>query len=530
MLFSSTNIDKTYSYEDFLMRNRMKYYVLVPVAVLMAIVVYLFFIYAPGSSTNTNDGSSATRAVLKQSDSLEIGATTVTDAALAEEIASMESMVFTVDEATTEETAEEAAEEAAEETTEETTEETALAVDNSAQAPITSAAVDGNIEVAITAAPAAEEIEESIGDASTEDITVKRVTYVSTDSFDAPKSDDSSANDSKETATPQVEKMQSQSVVTDDQKQPSGRYIEHQAVITSSLSQATSDAGLSTNQTARIRKIFAPYLDSRRELRKGDRLTILLDPEAGTTGNDAEQLHRLEFHGYRKNLVAIRKEGSLSDYEVRDADGKLLGGKAPAASGAVAPGPVASVEPAPVVEKSPRAMSVKPAPHSTADNADSKGGMNRMQAVVTISLFSAAREAGLNVGQTKKLEEILTPYINFNKEVRKGDHLVVTLKGGEIYSSEFNGAVKKLTVARVADGAYRVKLGETGSDTLDSDDAGSAKRSYWEKLGFGFSGGDEKIDGKVDEKIDEKADENSSAKKPFWKRFGFGSSTEVSAE
>jgi len=305
-------------------------------------------------------------------------------------------------------------------------------------------------------------------------------------------------------------------------------------VINSSLSQASSDAGMSANQSARIERVFKPYLDSSRELRKGDELTIYLDPGVANTGNDADQIHRLEFHGVRKNLVVIRKERSLSDYEVRDADGKMLGGvvsttsKAAAvpirqetpeepASAAVEPRREVSVEPAPaveeprrevsvepvaVVEKPRREMSVEPVPaversprkvlapavdtsqRSVADYTAATGEMKRIEGVVSITLFSAAKEAGLNAVQLKKLEEIMNPYIDFNKDVRKGDRILITLDGSDIYSSEFNGVVKKLIVARDGDGSYReVKPGDTETISSESGDGDSSARKppFWKR-------------------------------------------------
>ena len=511
MLFSTTDIDKTYSYDDFIKRNRMKYYLLVPAAVLLAAVIYLFFLYDPNPSITTNNGASMTSDEPKQSDSPEIGATTVTDAAeskgiavtlpsveessneassieerqaevvasgetgsselaLSDETESMESFVSTADDNTTEVTPQEVT--------------LAVAEYDSTEESITSTAVDASIEETTTPAAAEVSIENSSTEDAAEDAAAKRVTYVITDSFDSPQADNSSGDDSREAASPQPEMQSQGSIVADDQKQLSGSYIEHQAVITSSLSQATNDAGLSANQTARIARIFKPYLDSSRELRKGDKLTVLLDPAAGTTGNDAEHVHRLEFHGASKTLVITRVEGSLSDYEVRNADGKMVSGKEFQASRPVEkPLRETSVEPAPAVEKPRREASVETAPRSTADNNPSPGGMKRVEGVVSTSIFSAAREAGLNARQIKNLEGILTPYINLNKEVRKGDRIVITLQGDEIYSSEFTGVVKKLTVTRVADGAYRVKLGETGSDAHNGEES-SAKKPFWKRLGL----------------------------------------------
>ncbi len=567
---------KTYNYSDFVMMNRMKYLLLVPIVILLAAAVYIFFIYDPNPSKDTNNGASMTLGEPKQTGSPEIGSTTATDAvefktapvtlpsakesssdesqlevaasdeensgelALSDEAESAENFLSAADDDSTEETTLSAAVDDSEEAStissavddseeastassavDDSIEETTLSVavddseeestisstvDDSTEESTISSVADESMEEAITSAVA----EESMEDSLTEDATAKRVTYVATDGIDSPQGVSFVGEESRETTAVQVEEEPSQSMVADDQQQLSGGYIEHKAVITSSLSQATSDAGMSANQTARIGRIFKPYLDSSRELRKGDKLTIFLDPGAAKTGNDAERIHRIEFHGARKNLVVTRKEGSLSDYEVRNVDGKMLTGEVSTTAIAVEkPRREVLVEPAPVVEKSRREVSVKPAPAvekprqatpvepasaSLVDNNAATGEMKRIEGVVTVTLFSAAREAGLNAGQLKKLEEILNPYINFSKEVRKGDRIVITLDGSEIYSSEFNGAVKKLTVARSDDGTYReIKPGE--AESVSGESSGSH------------------------------GDENSSAKKPpFWKRW-FGSSS-----
>ncbi len=406
MLFSTTNTDKTYTYDDFLMRNRMKYYLLVPAVVLLAAVVYLFFLYDPNPSKNSNNGASEAPDELKQISSPEIEATTVADAVEFKQIAvtlpsaekssneapsneeSQPEVVASVEESSSESALSEETESmvsevsaADENTTEVTAEETALAaaVDDSTEESLTSAAVDESMEETITPAAA----EESIEDSPTEDIPAKRVTYVIVGSSDSPQAG-SAGDDSRETAPPQPE-MQSQSVVADDQPQLTGDYIEYQAVITSSISRATSDAGLSANQSARIGRIFKPYLDLRRELRKGDKLTILLDPGVAKTGNDAEQIYRLEFHGARKNLVVTRKEGSLSDYEVRDADGKMLSGK--------------DFQAAMAVEKPRREVSVEPAPRRVANNNTATGNMKRLESIPGES--SDAHDGDVNSGARK---------------------------------------------------------------------------------------------------------------------------------
>ena len=537
----------------------MKYLLAVPVVILLAAAFYIFYVYDPNPSKNTNNEVSITRDETKQTGSPKIGATAVTDAAeLAiapvtlpiEEESSDEASSNEENQAGIAASDEESSSEIAisEETesvesfvstaggnrTEETT--TSIAIDASTQEPVTSTAVDESLEETSTPAAAEEFIEES----SPEDATAKRVTYVESGSADSPQAASFGEDYSPESAT-QVEVKQSQSIVADEQQPLSGGYTEHKAVISSSLSQAASDAGMSANQSARIGRIFKPYIDSSRELRKGDELTIFLDPGAAKTGNDADQIHRLEFHGVRKNLVVTRKEGSLNDYEVRDADGKMLSGGISNTSIAVAPPqrevsvepasaveepqrevsvePASaveehrrevSVEPVPAVERPRREVSVEPAPaiersrrevvpvetaqHSAADYNAAKGEMKRLEGVVSITLFSAAKEAGLSAVQLKKLEEIMNPYMDFNKDVRKGDRILITLDGSEIYSSEFNGAVKKLTVARDDDGTYReVKPGDIDIIPSESGDNSSTGKlpfwkRWWNRLGSSSDG------------------------------------------
>lgn len=229
-------------------------------------------------------------------------------------------------------------------------------------------------------------------------------------------------------------------------------FIEHKIVIHSSLYQATSDAGLTANQTARVQKIFKPHLDSRRELRDGDMLTVYLDPGASKASNDADQIHRMEFRGAKKTLIVTRRDDSMSDYEVRDGDGAMLGQEASQAS---------------LITAEPQAAAVS-------------GEMQRIEAVVNISFFSAARGAGLTPGQIERLREIMSPHIDFTREVRKGDRIVVVLdKNGEIYSCEYIGAVKQLQVTRSSSGDYRVTdlAGRELSIAKSGDDAGREQQS-----------------------------------------------------
>jgi hypothetical protein len=239
-----------------------------------------------------------------------------------------------------------------------------------------------------------------------------------------------SSEDEYSEDAPAVTVAESESIESDKQPQISD-LITHEIVIDSSLYQATNAAGLSANQTARIGKVFGLYLDAGSELRKGDKLIVILDPAAGEDENDADQVHRLEYHGARKTLVITRVEGSLSDYEIKEGDGGTR------SDGVSQSSPVVAVE-------------------SSVDSEPATGDMKRVEGVISVSFFSAAREAGLNAGQVEKIHKILTPYINFNREMRKGDRFVVMLDGEDIYSCEYIGALKQLLATRDDQGAYKV--------------------------------------------------------------------------
>ncbi len=564
MLFSKKNTHKPYSYEDFLMKNRMKYFLLVPVVIVLAAVVYIFYIYDPNPSKNSGNIASTAHDEPQTSISPDVRITTVketveieeapvvlpgvgdsseevssmagnqaevpasedegsSEIALSVEAESAEQFLSATDDTNNaQETVKDTVVETVEETVEETSfpagvdvstqeeatsasaddlnEEPASAVENSIDETVVSATPDEAFDEPVVAAAA----EQPIEDFSSQDATPKRVTYVETGSVDSRPAASPDEDYSRGTIT-QVEEQQSQSAVVEEQQtknieveqaqQPSDVSNDYKkVVITSSLSQAASDAGLSANQSARIGRVFKPYLDSSRELRKGDELTIFLDAGTPASGNDADQIRRLELHGARKTLVATRQSGSLRDYEVRDAHGVIL-------SPEVSTAPIAvestrqdvSVEPATAVGKPRQKAYVESKPHTVADNSVTTGNMKRLEGVVSVTLFSAAREAGLDAGQLKKLEEIMGPYINFSKDVRKGDRIVILLDESEIYSSEFTGAVKSLTVARGGDGVYRevnpgdsVQVaGESGGAYGGNDDGKKPPfwKRWWNKVG-----------------------------------------------
>lgn len=221
--------------------------------------------------------------------------------------------------------------------------------------------------------------------------------------------------------------------------------------IDSSIYSTALNAGLSPNQTARLTRLLKPHLDFSRELRKGDELTVLLDPETSEDSEDASRLYRIEFNGVRKHLLITRSDENPEYYEVRDDSGKLLESGSP-----VAKAPVGST---PEKEKIVSGQSAGKKPVSTAANAAGKaGGKGRLEATIDYSLFTAAREAGLTTSQTVKLRSILDPYIDYNKELRKGDRLVINLdkSGSAIDSIEYKGKKKQLLAVREENGDFAV--------------------------------------------------------------------------
>ncbi len=253
-----------------------------------------------------------------------------------------------------------------------------------------------------------------------------------------------SSDDKNSEDAPAVGELKPESI--ESAQQQASNYIKHEIVIASSLYQATNDAGLSANQTARIGKVFEPYLNVSSELRKGDRLLVILDPAAGEVENDADQVHRIEYHGARKALIITREEGSLNNYQAVDGDNVVrTDGTTPTLSSMAAEEAQQQSE-----------ESVEAVVESAADNEQATGNMRRVEGVVSVSFFSAGREAGLNAGQIENIRKILSPYINFNREMRKGDRFVVMLDGGKVYSCEYIGALKQLLATRDGQGAYKV--------------------------------------------------------------------------
>ncbi|MGD1990851.1 MAG: hypothetical protein PVF16_04540, partial [Chromatiales bacterium] len=223
--------------------------------------------------------------------------------------------------------------------------------------------------------------------------------------------------------------------------------------VDSSIYSTALNAGLSPNQVARLTRLLKPHLDFSRELRKGDELTVQLDPETSEDREDASRLYRIEFNGVRKHLLITRSDEDPEYYEVRDDSGKLLESGSPVAKAQVKSKP----EKEPVrskqdAEKKPVRTAAKTAGKTKAKE---KG---RLEATVDYSLFTAAREAGLTTSQTVELRSILDPYIDYNKELRKGDRLVINLdkSGSSIDSIEYDGKKKKLLAVREENGDFAV--------------------------------------------------------------------------
>ena len=219
--------------------------------------------------------------------------------------------------------------------------------------------------------------------------------------------------------------------------------------VDSSIYSTAVDAGLSPNQVARLTKLLKPHLDFSRELRKGDELTVQLDPESGEGGEDASQLYRIEFNGVRKHLLITRSDENPDYYEVRDDSGKLLESRSVLAKTQTASTP----EP----DKQKKSVAKKPVQTATKSNTRSSD-KRRLEATIDYSLFTAAREAGLTTQQTVKLRSILDPYIDYNKELRKGDRLVINLdkSGKTIQSIEYKGSKKQILAVQEENGDYAV--------------------------------------------------------------------------
>ena len=219
--------------------------------------------------------------------------------------------------------------------------------------------------------------------------------------------------------------------------------------VDSSIYSTAVDAGLSPNQVARLTRLLKPHLDFSRELRKGDELTVQLDPESGEGSEDASQLYRIEFNGVRKHLLITRSDENPDYYEVRDDSGKLLESRSVLAKTEIAGTP----EP----EEQKKSVAKKPVKTATKNNTGSSD-KRRLEATIDYSLFTAAREAGLTTEQTVKLRSILDPYIDYNKELRKGDRLVINLdkSGKTIQSIEYKGSKKQILAVQEENGDYAV--------------------------------------------------------------------------
>jgi hypothetical protein len=293
--------------------------------------------------------------------------------------------------------------------------------------------------------------------ASQEEISPEAELPVEAESIETPEmltsSDEGDSQDAPAAADVEVESIES-----DKQPQISS-LVKHEITIDSSLYHATNEAGLSANQTARIGKIIEPYLDASRELRKGDKLIVILDPAAGDAQNDADQVHGIEYQGAKKAFVITRVAGSLSDYEIGRGDGVMRDDGT-------------SSSPMVVAElQQQKEESAEAAVTTEQDNEPATAGMKRVEGVISVSFFSAAREAGLNTRQIEAIRKILTPYINFNREMHKGDRFVVMLDGEDVYSCEYIGAVKHLLATRDNQGAYKV-TDKAGADITVAESAG----------------------------------------------------------
>ncbi|MEA3302158.1 MAG: murein L,D-transpeptidase catalytic domain family protein [Pseudomonadota bacterium] len=293
--------------------------------------------------------------------------------------------------------------------------------------------------------------------ASQEEISPEAELPVEAESFETSEMLASSDEGDSQNA-PEVADVEAENIESDKQSQISS-LVKHEITIDSSLYHATNEAGLSANQTARIGKIIEPYLDASRELRQGDKLIVTLDPAAGDAPNDADQVHGIEYQGAKKAFVITRVAGSLSDYEAARGDGVMRDEETSSS-------PVAVAE-----LQQQKEESVEAAVTTAQDNQSATAGMKRVEGVISVSFFSAAREAGLNAGQIETIRKILTPYINFNREMRKGDRFVVMLDGEDVYSCEYIGAVKQLLATRDDQGAFKV-TDKAGADITVAESAG----------------------------------------------------------
>ena len=265
---------------------------------------------------------------------------------------------------------------------------------------------------------------------------------------------------------PEQEVVQSAPVSSEQEKAISDTDSDMRTLtgrVDSSIYSTAVNAGLSPNQVARLTRLLKPHLDFSRELRKGDELTVQLDPESGEGSEDASQLYRIEFNGVRKHLLITRSDENPDTYEVRDDNGKLLASrsaveKKQAESSSQPAKQVAKTEKKPV-KTAERVAKTQKKPVKTASKGKTgTGDKRRLEATIDYSLFTAAREAGLTTEQTVKLRSILDPYIDYNKELRKGDRLVINLdkSGKTIESIEYKGSKKQILAVQEENGDYAV--------------------------------------------------------------------------
>ena len=250
--------------------------------------------------------------------------------------------------------------------------------------------------------------------------------------------------------------VQSAPVSSEEEKAPAEAVSDMRTLtgrVDSSIYSTAVNAGLSPNQVARLTRLLKPHLDFSRELRKGDELTVQLDPESGESAEDASQLYRIEFNGVRKHLLITRSDENPDFYEVRDDSGKLLESRSVLAKSETAGSP----EPAKQKEKA-ATKPVETASKAKTTVKTGSGDKRRLEATIDYSLFTAARDAGLTTEQTVKLRSILDPYIDYNKELRKGDRLVINLdkSGKTIESIEYKGSKKQILAIQEENGDYAV--------------------------------------------------------------------------
>jgi len=224
--------------------------------------------------------------------------------------------------------------------------------------------------------------------------------------------------------------VQSAPVSSEEEKAPAEAVSDMRTLtgrVDSSIYSTAVNAGLSPNQVARLTR--------------------------GESAEDASQLYRIEFNGVRKHLLITRSDENPDFYEVRDDSGKLLESRSMLAKSETAGSP----EPAKQKEKAD-SKPVETASTAKTRTKTGSGDKRRLEATIDYSLFTAAREAGLTTEQTVKLRSILDPYIDYNKELRKGDRLVIDLdkSGKTIESIEYKGSKKQILAVQEENGDYAV--------------------------------------------------------------------------